>query len=277
MLTKLFTGLLALFMGSETPLPSHEVTNLEQSSGNCLDVNPWLQNIDDNTQPVIGVVSQTFRFGGEKFEKYQSYIMAAYVRFLEGSGARVIPILMSDSEETVLEKLSQINGVLIPGGAGNYRRVGSIILREAMKKNDRGEFFPVYGICLGFEFLSKVTAEQSSNVLENIYAKKISLPLKFMKDPRKTKMFCQLGGKAKEFAEGHHFFNMHKYGVRPETFDSDPQLKKFWDVTSVSTAPDGTVFANTIEAKNYPIMATMFHPEKITTMFNDNAGLNHTW
>ena len=50
--------------------------------------------------------------------------MATYVRFLEGSGARVIPILMSDDEDTVAQKLRMVNGVYIPGGAGDYDRVG---------------------------------------------------------------------------------------------------------------------------------------------------------
>ena len=116
--------------------------------------------------------------------------MAAYVRYLEGSGARVLPILMNDDDETVLEKLSMVNGVLIPGGAGDYKHVGKLILEKAMEMNDAGEVFPVYGICLGFEFLSKVTAYSEKGVLENIDAHRIGLPLTYLKNPKGTLMFC---------------------------------------------------------------------------------------
>ena len=112
--------------------------------------------------------------------------MAAYVRYLEASGARVLPILMNDDEETVLSKLSMVNGVLIPGGAGDYRHVGKIILDKAIEYNDAGQFFPVWGTCLGFEFLSKVTAEKEEDVLQRIEAKKIGLPLQYLKDPKDT-------------------------------------------------------------------------------------------
>lgn len=78
----------------------------------------------------------------------------------------MIPILMNDDEETVLEKLSMVNGALIPGGAGDYRRVGKIILDKALEFNDAGQFFPVWGTCLGFEFLSKITAENEMDVLQ---------------------------------------------------------------------------------------------------------------
>ena len=45
-----------------------------------------------------------------------------------------------------------INGVLFPGGAGDdlYRAKAEFIYKEAVKKNDGGEYFPLFGICMGF-------------------------------------------------------------------------------------------------------------------------------
>lgn len=43
--------------------------------------------------PIIGILSQE-RFLVEKYvdEKFDSFIVASYVKFLEGAGARVMPV-----------------------------------------------------------------------------------------------------------------------------------------------------------------------------------------
>ena len=50
-----------------------------------------------------------------------SYIMSAYVRFMESSGARVVPIIYDESFDDIKEKLSHIDGLLFPGGNGQYQ------------------------------------------------------------------------------------------------------------------------------------------------------------
>ena len=46
--------------------------------------------------------------------------MGAYVRYIQASGARVVPLIEGESEEILLHKLNHINGVLFPGGDGDY-------------------------------------------------------------------------------------------------------------------------------------------------------------
>lgn len=60
--------------------------------------------------------------------------------------------------------LSRLNGFLIPGGAANLRPghdffdTAKRVLDFAIKSNDEGDYFPVLGICLGFETLMVATA-----------------------------------------------------------------------------------------------------------------------
>jgi hypothetical protein len=54
---------------------------------------------DINEQPVIGIVSQPLDnslINDPRFEGYSTYIMAAYVEFLQGSGARVVPLISTE-------------------------------------------------------------------------------------------------------------------------------------------------------------------------------------
>lgn len=47
-----------------------------------------------NDAPIIGVLAQeiSYALNQQWPGKYQSYIAASYIKFLEGSGARVVPI-----------------------------------------------------------------------------------------------------------------------------------------------------------------------------------------
>lgn len=47
-----------------------------------------------NEEPVIGVLAQEMSYSlAAKYEEdYESYIAASYVKFVEGAGARVVPI-----------------------------------------------------------------------------------------------------------------------------------------------------------------------------------------
>jgi gamma-glutamyl hydrolase len=76
--------------------------------------------------------------------------MAAYVKFMEAAGARVVPLILGEAEEVTLEKISKLDGVLFPGGDGDYIEMGGNIIRKIMEYNDDGHFYPVWGTCLGF-------------------------------------------------------------------------------------------------------------------------------
>jgi len=58
--------------------------------------------------------------GDERFTPYHSYIMESYVDWIEAAGGKVVPLIVGESEDETLDKLSKINGVLMPGGEGNY-------------------------------------------------------------------------------------------------------------------------------------------------------------
>jgi imidazoleglycerol phosphate synthase glutamine amidotransferase subunit HisH len=41
--------------------------------------------------------------------------------------------------------------------------------------------------------------------------------------------------------------------------------------------PNGTAFVASIEAKNYPIFGTQYHPEKPGELWTDGLGINHEY
>ena len=80
--------------------------------------------------------------------------MQAYIDWLEAAGTRVVPIIMTDDQSVTDDKLSKLNGVLFPGGSGDYLEIGEYIYKYAIRENDAGRFYPIWGTCLGFENLA---------------------------------------------------------------------------------------------------------------------------
>lgn len=235
---------------------------------------------DINESPVIGILSQPLpddlksdpRFAGKS-----TYLMQAYVNFMESAGARVVPILSTDSESVVADKLSKVNGVLFPGGDGDYLEVGKIIYDSLIAKNDAGEFFPLWGTCLGFENLA-ILASESGDPLQTLQSHGASLTLDFLvSDPvTETKMFETCADPA-QFSQVAMTFNSHTYGLALDTFTTDAGLKAMFTPTSTSTDSEyKNTFVATMESPNYPFYGTQFHPEKVLTMYNSD-GLNHSW
>lgn len=73
--------------------------------------------------------------------------------------------------------------------------------------------------------------------------------------------------------------NYHLYGIPPSTFSADGQLGGFWNVNSINQDRFGRDFVSAMEAKDYPIFAVQFHPEKPGYRWKSEfpAGVNRSW
>jgi gamma-glutamyl hydrolase len=149
-------------------------------------------DFDVNMAPIIGIVSQPLddsMVNDSRFAGTDSYMMSAYVKFMEASGARVVPLIWNEPDEIWQEKLSKVNGVLFPGGNGNYVEYGRKIMNRLIQYNDEGTFFPAWGTCLGFEDMLIWASDRGKDILEVYNAHATSLTLDFVVDPVSTKMF----------------------------------------------------------------------------------------
>ena len=117
--------------------------------------------------------------GDPRFEGTDSYMMAAYVKFMEAAGARVVPLIWNEPEDVTMDKLSKLNGVLFPGGAGDYVEYGRNIINQLMEYNDAGQMYPGWGTCLGFENMLIWASDRGHDILESYNAHAISLTLDF--------------------------------------------------------------------------------------------------
>lgn len=183
--------------------------------------------------------------------------MAAYVKFMEAAGARVVPLIWNEPEDVTMEKLSKLNGVLFPGGDGDYEDFGRTIINRLKEYNDAGQYYPAWGTCLGFENMLIWASDRGNDILEVYNAHKISLTLDFVVDPLETEMFGALGQDAYRFEKTAMTLNSHTFSVNPDSFTTDKSLSEFYKLTSVSYEPEtGKPFGTSMEAYNYPFYGT---------------------
>uniref|UniRef100_A0AAX7TL47 folate gamma-glutamyl hydrolase n=1 Tax=Astatotilapia calliptera TaxID=8154 RepID=A0AAX7TL47_ASTCA len=217
-----------------------------------------------NEKPIIGVLAQDVYLPQPS---QTAYIAASYVKFLESAGARVVPVMINQTLEDYKTLFNSINGILYPGGgvsivSSGYERAAKIFYELAIEANKRGDYFPVWGTCLGFEQLMYLTSKNT--ILAYTNTSGAALPLNFTngmfsEDSRMFKGFpAQL---MKDLASEPLTVNSHKWSLGMLTYNTNEELKKFYKVLSVNT--DGNVeFVSTVEAYDYPIYGTQWHPEK---------------
>ena len=131
---------------------------------------------DINNRPVIGILTLPLsNWLGDNVElgsrRAKSYLPAAYVAWIENSGARVVPIQYTTTKPILHSYLAQINGVILCGDIApvNYAKMGKDskietevirwmkaefhIFEWVKKQNNMGNYFPLLGIGMGYEEL----------------------------------------------------------------------------------------------------------------------------
>ncbi|XP_031637535.1 gamma-glutamyl hydrolase-like [Contarinia nasturtii] len=233
-------------------------------------------------RPIIGVITLEIRGRPAMlWPSYDSYIAASYIKFVEGGGARAVPIWIDKPRSYYEKMMKKLNGVLFPGGATylneshGYAEAGVHIYDIAKRMNDNGTYFPLFGICLGFEFLL-FASNKNEEYRIRCSSQRQSLPLNFTEGFRASRMF----GTAPE-----HIINIlnkeattsnfHSYCVTQENM-IEYGLAKKWKTLSTNLDTNGLDFISAIEHKRYPFYGVQFHPEKNLYEWIQNKNISHT-
>lgn len=231
-----------------------------------------------NPRPVIGVLAQE-NLQLDEFARGSSYIAACYVKYLEGAGARVVPIRINQTEEEYSKIFSSINGLLLPGGNVDlqkslFSRASKTFYNLALKANDGGDYFPIWGTCQGFQQLTVLTSNR--NLLTLTDTKNVALPLKFTTAAHSSRMFQHFPKDLMQaLAEENITSNFHKWSLSLQNYSRNAKLKRFYRV--LSTNSDGKKeFISTMEANRYPFYAVQWHPEKSPFEWIDKPGMVHS-
>uniref|UniRef100_A0AC11DPD3 Gamma-glutamyl hydrolase n=1 Tax=Ovis aries TaxID=9940 RepID=A0AC11DPD3_SHEEP len=153
--------------------------------------------------------------------------------------------------------------------------LGLINVNQALMVADFGEgdYFPVWGTCLGFEELIYLVSGESLLTLTDTVG--IKLPLNFSRGTLQSRMFQNfpadlLLSLAVEPLTAH----FHKWSLSVMNFTKNEKLKAFFNILTTNT--DGNIdFISTMEGNQYPIYGVQWHPEKAPYEWGQLRGISH--
>jgi gamma-glutamyl hydrolase len=223
-------------------------------------------------QVQIGIVTAPMPI--QQLNQAESYLYKRYVTWVQMAGANAV--IIPYNTNTLATLLSTVHGVLwVGGGIENTKThsneqyetfVGVLesIFDHAVRENDRGNYFPLWGTCLGFDILAMLGEKIHGGYFKRIqHAKKFRLaPLVFNGASRlrsgipKALLF--------KIAESPVVTHIHEYGFDMKS-PHTKKLTKHLKIVSVDQADNGVEFMNMFEYKNYPFYGSQWHPEKPLT------------
>jgi len=232
-----------------------------------------------NNRPIIGVYTQPT--GSDISQFGEQYIAASYIKFIEGAGARAVPVRYSLNQSEIETLFNSINGFFLPGGGVDfgtqhqYWTTLTSIYTMAIKANAQGDYFPVWGTCLGFQELS-IQQSQNMSLLSHFDSENYTIPLTYTSLAPYSRLFgsapsdivSTLGTKPVTM-------NNHNSGVSYASWNAEASLTDFFNVLSTNVDREGREFISTFEGNKFPIYGSQWHPEKPLYEWNIHEVINH--
>ncbi|GIL44397.1 hypothetical protein Vafri_1876 [Volvox africanus] len=220
-----------------------------------------------NTKPLIGILTQPCHECPGK-----SYIAAGYVKWIEMSGGRAVPVRFYASENELRRLFKSLNGLVFPGGLtwlwldSPYVIAARKLFNWALQANDAGKVFPIHGTCLGFQLLHILASNISRNdLLVDTDSVAHASTLIWQPSAADSRLF---GGMAPDLKEklADPKFNIalqnHMYGIPPDFYKKYPVLADWYKPLTTTLDRNGLEYISTMEGIKYPFFGTQWHPEK---------------
>ena len=212
-----------------------------------------------------------------------SYISNNYIDLVENklnSDAILIPYDIS--EKDLLKIIPNLNGLIIPGGSyGNaniekenkpilHSFIGHIknILKIGKMENDRQHFFPILGICLGFQMLC-LSELKTDQIVQDISSKQDGLIIK--RHSNIGLCNCNLKNRFEKVIKlpyndnNLNLFYFSNERIIPYKYNKLDHL----DILGIykNKAKDSIICS--VKHRTYPFIGYQFHPEKKTQIKSD--------
>ena len=234
-------------------------------------------NCTFDKKPIIGILTQPVGTDKKDTFNYNDYILEINDNFVRWAGSKTVAIPYDISEDNLTEMLRQVNGVLFTGGGLHminettgeqhpyYKTAKQVMQYSKYMKDVKNQTWPVLGICQGLEVVSLIQSGDDMSVLDEIFMYGENRNVSWASNASHSQLWGTFPEYLREAMEDHKLsLHAHSFSVSVPTFH-----RTSLDETMTITQTDNYTLANmsrssfvdSMEAKNYPIYVTMYHPE----------------
>ena len=177
-----------------------------------------------------------------------SYIPLTVIDWFRSSGITVVPISYRLKSRDVAATFQNIHGLFLQGGphyVPSYMRLASLFLKEAQAAAGRGDYFPVWGTCHGFQLIMK----EFGGPLESMDSMTWTAPIQTVEKGRMPIYPCG----PVEFS--------HQYGITRSLFNATPALHETFCILATAVDRRGQEYVAAAEHRTLPFYGVQFHPE----------------
>lgn len=178
-------------------------------------------------------------------------------------GAKVVPVRSDLPYDELKEIFDKINGFVIPGGSAplvidgifsNYTKAGSWMIDMAIKANDKGDYFPVWCVCNGFELLVLHISDNPAIFGAGFNDSEVTKPLGDLAITEGVKLFSEFSPEALNAIQNEKMSYFHHHnGFDVDAFKGQFKLTNFFNLINTNFDLNNREFVSTIESKDYPI------------------------
>lgn len=220
---------------------------------------------------VIGIIAVPLSPNKKYFKVCgDSYIASSHLEWLKTQGVETL-IIPYDTKKFE-HYFNQVHGLYLPSGgmfAGTqmtYYNCCKRLLQMAMKENDKGNYFPVWGCCMGFQQMLILADgnDDVDNFLQTFDSfHNYMTNIKITKEGKNSRIFKGLSKKIQDkIQKKNSTMNNHKMGITPHKFNNNPRVCSFYKNVGTSKDRKGREFVAIIEAHHYPFWGVQWHPER---------------
>jgi gamma-glutamyl hydrolase len=219
----------------------------------------------------VGILTMPQKMGSDE-KGAEPFIINNNVKWFTDRGIDILPIPYNTKSPEKF--MGRIHGLYLQGGPvynADYMKTAVRFIDLAVAANKKGEYFPVWGTCHGFQTLIMKFGEMDlngrrlgyfdarSNYRSNVHITRRGDGSQLVRSwPKWFKGYLEKGNNV-------YFANMR--GITPEAFMGDDVLRRAFTIVGISLDRDKKRFVSIIEAKKgLPFYGTQFHPEAVPTL-----------
>ena len=172
------------------------------------------------------------------------YMAASYVKWIELAGGRVLPLSYYATDAQVDSVVAQSNGALFMGGGASLPAAAKRLWSQAMSANQNGNIFPIWGSCLGFEWIMQLASGDDNILSSGFDAENLTLALNLTARARSSRILGPASSQPVPFESPpltvldalslNVTMNNHHQGLTPASFEASAKLKSAFNVLSTN-------------------------------------------